>query len=132
MIPQFTRPDQKDWVKRFKKRFGYNPSPSAAGQGYDYAKYFVKIAKRAIEKYGQLDSETVTKIGREEVLAGKLKYTTADGALMHAAYGTDADSAPDPTIGPDDFFFPVLQYKNGKGYAVFPPNMKEADFITPK
>jgi branched-chain amino acid transport system substrate-binding protein len=132
MTPQFSTPQQKKWVERFKKKFGYNPSPSAAGQGYDYAKFFVKIANRAIEKYGRLDSESITMVGRDEVWTGQLKYTREDGALMHAAYGTDSDNVPDPKIGINDFFFPVLQYKNGKGFAVFPEDMKEADFMPPQ
>ena len=119
-------------MKRFKDKFGYNPSPSAAGQGYDYSNFFIKIAKRAIEKYGKLDSESITKIGREEVWTGQLKYTREDGALMHAAYGTDSENLPDPKIGINDFFFPVLQYKNGKGFAVFPDHVKEVDFVAPK
>lgn len=116
----FNTPEREEWVAKFKKRFKYAPSPTGAGFPYDYAYYFMKIAKRAIEKYGELSSETLTKIGREEVAEGKLTYNQADGALMHAQYGTDATNRPDPTIGPADFFLPIIQYKNGKGLQVFP------------
>ncbi len=131
MQPQLSTPAQQAWVKKFKKRFNYDPSPSAAGQSYDYAHYFIKIAKRAMEKYGELSSETITKVGREEVAEGKLTFTRADGALVHARYGTDAASRPDPKIGPADFFFPVIQYKKGKGVIVFPEDVKQADLMVP-
>ncbi len=129
MQPQLTTPAQKDWVEKFKNRFNYDPSPSAAGMAFDYANFFVKIAKRAIEKYGELNSETITKIGREEVAEGKLTYSRADGALMHARYGTDAASRPDPKISPADFFFPVIQYQKGNGFNVFPEDVKQAELM---
>jgi branched-chain amino acid transport system substrate-binding protein len=131
MQPQFATPAQKDWVQRFKKRFGYEPSPSAAGMAYDYANFFIKIGQRALAKYGELNSETITKIGREEVAEGKLTYARSDGALMHARYGTDAASRPDPKIGPADFFFPVIQYNNGAGNTVFPADVKQAELMLP-
>lgn len=132
MQPQFTSSKQKAWIKRFKKKYGYDPSPSAAGMAYDYGNFFIKIAKRAIEKYGKLNSETITKVGREEVATGKLTYSREDGALMHARYGTDAANRPDPKISPNDFFFPVLQYNKGKGITIFPEDMKTGEFMLPK
>jgi len=129
MQPQLATPAQKAWVEKFKSRFKYDPSPSAAGQSYDYTNFFAKIAKRAIEKYGELNSETITKIGREEVAEGKLTYDRADGALMHARYGTDAANRPDPKISPADFFFPVIQYQKGDGYNVFPEEVKQAELV---
>ncbi len=72
MQPQFATPEQKAWVTRFKNKYNYDPSPSAAGMAFDYANYFIKIANRAIDKYGALNSETITKVGREEVAEGIL------------------------------------------------------------
>jgi branched-chain amino acid transport system substrate-binding protein len=132
MQPQFSTPAQKEWVGRFTKKFGYDPSPSAAGMSYDYGNFFIKIGKRALEKYGELSSATITKIGREEVITGQLKYSRADGALMQAAYTTNPQDVPDPTVGVKAFFFPVLQYEGGKGQVVFPADMKQADFMAPK
>lgn len=126
---QFNTPEQIEWVAKFKKRFNYAPSPTAAGFPYDYANFFIKIAKRAIEKHGELSSKTLTKVGREEVAEGKLTYSRADGALMHARYGTDATNRPDPKISPADFFLPIIQYKNGKGLKVFPDEGKQAELI---
>jgi len=129
MIPQLATPEQKAWVEKFKKRFKYDPSPSAAGQSYDYTHFFFKIAERAIEKYGELNSATVTKVGREEVAEGKLTFNRADGALVHGRYGTDAANAPDPKISPEDFFFPVIQYQKGQGQNVFPEDVKQAELM---
>ncbi|MBW2123879.1 MAG: ABC transporter substrate-binding protein, partial [Deltaproteobacteria bacterium] len=53
MQPQFATPKQKAWAKRFKAKYGYGPSPSAAGMAYDYGNFFIKIARRAIEEYGE-------------------------------------------------------------------------------
>ena len=132
MQPQFATPAQKAWVTRFKKKYGYDPSPSAAGMAFDYANFFIKIANRAIESHGSLDSETVTKVGRTEVATGKLTYSREEGALMHARYGTDAANRPDPKISPEDFFFPVIQYTNGKGTVVYPQEMQQGKFVAPK
>jgi len=129
MQPQMTTPKQKAWVKKFKERFKYDPSPSAAGMPYDYTNYFVKIAKRAIEKYGELSSDSIIKVGREEVATGKLTFNRAEGALMHARYGTDAANMPDPKISPVDFFFPIIQYNNGEPFTVFPEDIKQTDLI---
>jgi len=131
MQPQISTPEQKAWAEKFKKRFGYPPSPAAAGQSYDYGNFFIKVAKRAIEKYGELNSKTLTKVGREEVATGDLRYSKQEGAIMHARYGTDETSRPDPTIGQNDFYFPVIQYKKGVGSVVFPENMKQADLMVP-
>jgi branched-chain amino acid transport system substrate-binding protein len=132
MQPQFATPAQKAWVTRFKEKYGYDPSPSAAGMAFDYANFFIKIANRAIDSYGTLDSETITKVGREEVATGKLTYSREEGALMHARYGTDGANRPDPKISPKDFFFPVIQYANGKGTVVYPPEMQQGKFVAPK
>lgn len=129
MIQQISTPEQKAFVAEFQKKFGFQPGPSTAGHAYDYANYFLKIAKATIEKTGKLDAPSLFKIGQEEVRTGKLTYSAADGALFHKKYGTNLKDAPDPTIGPDDFYFPVIQYKGGVGKIVFPENAKETDIV---
>jgi branched-chain amino acid transport system substrate-binding protein len=131
MIPLIATPAQKAWAKEFETKYGYPPSPSAAGHSYDYGNFFIRIAKRAIDKYKKLDSESVYKIGMEEVLMGTLSYATSDGALFHKRYRTTPQDAPDPVFGPNDFFFPVTQYKGGKGVVVFPDDVKEANLMVP-
>jgi len=61
----------------------------------------------------------------EEINTGKLKYTKADGALIMEAYTANADTLPDPKGGMDAYYFPVVQYQDGKEYIVYPPAVAE-------
>jgi branched-chain amino acid transport system substrate-binding protein len=132
MQPQFVTPTQKAWAKEYEAKYGAPPGPTSAGHNYDYSNFFVKIAKRALEKYNKLDSESIYKVGSEEVATGKLTYTSAEGAIIHKRYRCTAESAPDPAISPDDFYFPVIQFKGGEGNVVWPEYMKTADFFVPQ
>jgi len=127
MIQQIATPGQKAFAEEYKKKYGSEPSPSAAGHAYDYANYILKIAKTAIKKTGKLDSKSLFKIGVEEVQTGKLTYSAADGALFQKKYGTTPQVVPDPKIGPDDFYLPVIQYNGGVGKIVFPESEKQTD-----
>jgi branched-chain amino acid transport system substrate-binding protein len=129
MQPQYVTPAQKAWAKEFEAKYNITPGPTSAGHNYDYANYFIKIAKRALEKYKNLDSESIYKVGVEEVATGKLTYTMAEGAIIHKRYGCTAESAPDPAISPDDFYFPVVQFKGGEGKVVWPEYMKEMNLM---
>jgi branched-chain amino acid transport system substrate-binding protein len=132
LVPQIVTPTQKAWAERYKKKFNKNPSPASAGMSYDYAKFMAKIAERALKKYGAINSETITKVGREEVATGKMRYGREDGALFHARYGTDAENAPDPKIGTEDFYFPLVQYEKGVGHCIFPESMKTREMKVKK
>ena len=132
MLPQISTPAQKVWAAEYKAKYGTDPSPSAAGMAYDYANFFIKVAKRTIEKYGKLDSQGLFEIGRAEVVTGKLVYDSKDGALFHKRYRCNAQSEPDPVISPDDFYFPVVQFKGGKTNVVWPGHLKTADLLVPK
>jgi len=127
LVPQIVTPDQKAWAAKYTEKFNLKPSPASAGMSYDYAKFMIRIAERAFEKYGDISSETITKIGREEVAIGTMAYGKKEGALFHANYGTDADNAPDPKIGTEDFYFPLVQYYKGVGQCVYPDSMKVTD-----
>ena len=128
---QYKTPAQKAWAADFEKRFNYKPGPVGSGLPYDYAFFFAKIAKRAIEKYGKLDSESLFKVGSEEVATGKLTYTEAEGAILNKRYRTTPEDAPDPVVGEADFYFPVVQYKGGKGIVVYPEYLKDATVVAP-
>jgi branched-chain amino acid transport system substrate-binding protein len=129
MLPQFTTPPQLAWRDAFEKRFGHSPSASVAGQAYDYVLFFAKVGRRAIEKYKALDSETLFKVGSEEVATGKLTYSAAEGSIIQARYKCTPESAPDPVIGEQDYYFPVVQFKKGKGSNVYPERVKQADLV---
>ena len=114
MIPQLTTKASQEWAKEIKAKFGYTPSPSSSGLSYDGINYFIKIAKRALELHGKLDKETIHKTIVDEVYTGKLTFSAADGALIMNEYKYSSGSAPDPVIASDAYFFPVIQYKDGK------------------
>jgi branched-chain amino acid transport system substrate-binding protein len=131
MIPQLTTKEAKDWAVEFEKRFGMKPSPSAGGLSYDGTNFFVKILQRANEKYGKLDKETIYKVMAEEVYTGKLTYSKADGAVIMNEYRYTMDTMPDPVVAKDGYFFPVIQYKGGKGSIVYPEDWADAKFVAP-
>ncbi|SDP60451.1 ABC transporter substrate-binding protein [Desulforhopalus singaporensis] len=131
MIPQLTTQAAKDWAVEFEKRFDMKPSPSAGGLSYDGSRFFVKILKRTLEKYGELDKTTIHKVMVEEVNTGKLTYSKADGAIIMNEYRYNGDTMPDPVVARDGYFFPVIQYKTGKGSIVYPEDWAEAEFMAP-
>ncbi len=128
MIPQLTTKASQEWAQEIKAKFGYTPSPSSSGLSYDGINYFIKIAKRALELHGKLDKETIHKTIVGEVYTGKLTFSAADGALIMNEYKYSAGSAPDPVIASDAYFFPVIQYKDGKGYIVYPKDWAVKEF----
>ena len=121
MIPQLTTKEAKEWAKTFETRFKMKPSPSAGGLSYDGMNLFLKLLRRTNEKYGKLDKETIHKVMVEEINTGKLTFSKADGAIIMNEYRYSEKSMPDPVVGEDAFFFPVIQYKGGKGEIVYPP-----------
>ena len=122
MIPQLTTQEAKDWATTFEKKVKMKPSPSAGGLSYDGMNFFIKILTRTLEKYGKLDKETIHKVFEEEVNTGKLTYSKADGAIIMNDYRYNGDTMPDPVVARDGYFFPVIQYKDGKGSIVYPPD----------
>jgi len=64
----------------------------------------------------------------EEVNTGKLTYGKKDGAIIMNEYKYTPETMPDMVVGPEAYFFPILQYMNGKGSIIFPDSWKEKDF----
>ena len=127
-IPQLTTPEAKQWAKDVKAKYGFNPSPSAGGLSYDGIRMAIKTLQRANELYGKLDKVTIHKTMVEEVNTGKLTYGKKDGAIIMNEYKYTAETLPDMVVSPDAYFFPILQYQEGKGYMIFPDVWKERDF----
>jgi branched-chain amino acid transport system substrate-binding protein len=127
-IPQLTTPEAKQWAKDVEAKYGFNPSPSAGGLSYDGIRMFIKILQRTNELHGKLDKETIHKTMVEEVNTGKLTYSKADGAIIMNEYKYTAETMPDMVVAPDAYFFPILQYKKGKGEIIFPDVWKEKEF----
>jgi len=116
-IPQFASAEAQQWAVDFEEKYGIAPGPSAAGQSFDMANFFIKVAERALEKHGELTSETLYEVGQSELWTGQLVYT--DG-MMHTRYEYNETSIPDPVVGKGYFIFPVLQYMDGEGIIAWP------------
>jgi branched-chain amino acid transport system substrate-binding protein len=114
--------------KNIKKNFGFDPTPSACGFGYDAAGMFIKIAERAIEKHKELTSKTILQVIKDEVMTGKLTYGWDDGAAIMKEYKYTPETYPDPQTDADHWFMPVVQFKSGKQLAVFPESVKMKEF----
>jgi branched-chain amino acid transport system substrate-binding protein len=127
-IPQLTTKEAQQWAKDVKAKYGFNPSPSAGGLSYDGIRMFIKILQRTNELHGVLDKKTIHKTMVEEVNTSKLTYGKKDGAIIMNEYRYTAETMPDMVVAPDAYFFPILQYQEGKGYMIFPDIWKERDF----
>jgi branched-chain amino acid transport system substrate-binding protein len=120
------------YAKKFEEKYGFKSSPSAGGISYDAAGTFLKVLNRTLEKYGKLDSETIHKVMAEEMATGQLTYGFADGAIMMKEYKWTPELYPDPVTDADHWLMPVIQYKDGKAYIIYPLDFKEMDFMPPK
>jgi branched-chain amino acid transport system substrate-binding protein len=117
-------PKSEPLRKNIKKNFGFEPTPSACGLSYDAAGMFIKIAKRAIEKHGELTSKTLLKVIKDEVMTGKLTYGWDDGAVIMQEYKFTPETYPDPQTDAEHWFMPVVQFKDGKQWDEFPESVK--------
>jgi len=129
MIQKLATDQAKAWAANYEKKYGDKPSPSSGGLAYDSAKLFIKLAERTLEKTGKLDSENLRQVVVDELLTGKITYSAADGAITVSRFRYNKDSLPDPVVGIEDWYLPIIQYKGGKGYIVFPKAWAEADFV---
>jgi branched-chain amino acid transport system substrate-binding protein len=128
MIPQLTTQAAKDWAKTFESRFKMKPSPSAGGLSYDGINFFIKLLQRTYELHGKLDKATIHQVMVDEINTGKLTFSKADGAIIMNEYRTNMQTMPDPVVGSDAYFFPVIQYEGGKGYIVYPKDWADREF----
>lgn len=127
MIPQLTTPEARKWAEEIKKEYGFLPSPSSGGLVYDYANYFIKVANRVLKKHNNLSRDSFYDVLVNEVNTGKLTFGKNDGAIIMQEYKFSTDTMPDPVVGPQYYYFPVIQYAKGKGSIVYPDQWKERD-----
>lgn len=128
-IPQWTTPKAMEFAAEFEEKWGITPSTSAAGLAFDQTGFFIQIAQKAFELYGELNREILYKVGQEQLWAGELSYT--DGIIMEE-YKYTPETVPDPVVGDGYFIFPVLQYFDGVGKIVWPDVWKVADLAIPE
>ncbi len=127
-IPAWTTAEALQFRDDFEEQYGITPSTSGAALPYDYVCFFIEIAQKTLEEYGELNKETIYQYGQEKVWTGE--HTYADGIIMED-YSFNAESVPDPVVGQGHFIFPVIQYFEGEGKIMWPDVWKEADFMSP-
>jgi hypothetical protein len=62
---------------------------------------------------------------QNKVWTGELTFTTAEGAIVMSNY--DFSNPPDPVVGKGFYTFPVLQYMDGEGLYIWPPEFQNTD-----
>jgi branched-chain amino acid transport system substrate-binding protein len=128
--PVLVTPASKAWAKEMKDKFGVDAG-GQAGIAYDFDNFFIKIARRALDKYKTIDKTTLHKINMEEVIPGKLTYTAKDGAIIMKELKYTPETVPDPVFGVDFWYIPIVQYMEGKSNVVFPEAWKTENFKSP-
>jgi len=127
-IPGWATDAGKEYAKKFEERFGIQPSPSSGGLSYDAATMFISLAQDVIKAKGELTSQAIYEFVKEEFWNGDWSFK--DGIVMNE-YAATPESIPDPVVGAGYYTFPVLQYFDGEGKVVFPPEWAEQD-LQPK
>jgi len=117
-IPGWATAEGHAFAEEFEAQWGFPPSPSAGGLSYDGTNMFIQVAQHALDEYGELSSETIYKWAKENLQTGKWSYT--DGIVM-SRYEYRPETIPDPVVGKGYYIFPVLQYFDGEGKIIYPP-----------
>lgn len=122
-------PRHKAFARKFKDAYGFVPSAAAAGQVYDWSRFFVKCLNGALKEYGTLNRKTLHKFGQEFVMTGKIH---SDQGIVHDQLVFTPENFPDPEFGPGKWMFPIIQYHDGQPTVVWPPSQKTGDLIIPE
>jgi len=121
-IPGWASEEGKAFAQAFTDRWGIEPSPSSAGLSYDGTKFFLAVAQAAYDEYGELSSDIIYNFVKDNVWTGDWTFT--DGIVMNE-YKTTPEDVPDPVVGKGYYIFPVLQYFDGVGKVIYPPEWAE-------
>jgi len=127
-IPGWATAEGQAFAERFEAEQGFPPSPSAAGLSYDGSSFFIAMAQDACAQNGELSSEVIYNFVKDNIWTGDWTYT--DGIVMDE-YKTTPDDVPDPVVGKGYYIFPVLQYFDGEGKVIYPPEWAVQQ-LTPK
>jgi branched-chain amino acid transport system substrate-binding protein len=123
-IPGWTTDKANSFAGEYKTKWNEDASPSSAGLAYDAANFFIRILQATYDQYGKLDKKTLYKFAKENVQTGKFTYK--DGVIM-SEYKFTPDTVPDPIVGEGYYIFPIIQYMDGKGQVVWPPEWKTSE-----
>jgi branched-chain amino acid transport system substrate-binding protein len=127
-IPGWATAEGREFAAQFEAEQGFPPSPSAAGLSYDGTSFFIALAQDIYDQSGELSSEAIYNFVKDNVWTGDWTYT--DGIVMQE-YKTTPDDVPDPVVGKGYYIFPVLQYSDGEGQIIYPPEWAVQE-LTPK
>jgi branched-chain amino acid transport system substrate-binding protein len=117
-IPGWATAEGQAFAEAFEAKNGFPPSPSAAGLAYDAASYFIQVAQQVYADTGELNKVTLADFAKNEIQTGDWSYT--DGIVM-SEYKYTPETVPDPIVGQGYYIFPVLQYFDGEGRVIYPP-----------
>ncbi|MFW5941415.1 MAG: ABC transporter substrate-binding protein [Chloroflexota bacterium] len=124
-IPGWTTDASLEFAEAFEEKAGIVPSPSSGGLSYDGMNFFIKVLQDTYDTHGELSKETVYQTVQDKVWTGELTYTAEDGAIVMNEY--DFSEPPDPIVGAGYYTFPVLQYMDGEGQTIWPPEFKQTE-----
>jgi branched-chain amino acid transport system substrate-binding protein len=123
-IPGWTTEASFQFADEFEAKSKQVPSPSSGGLSYDGMNFFLKVLQVTYDTYGILSSENVYKIVQDKVWTGELTFTAEEGAIVMSEY--NFSQPPDPLVGKGYYTFPVLQYMDGEGLYIWPPEFQNA------
>lgn len=122
--PHVIAPWQQEWAERYEAKFGRAPGIAASGITYDYMRMAIKILNKA----GTLDFDT---------LVNTIYETPHEGVWNLYRFSTE----PGPNaLAPNEvmtggfmegFFFPMVQFMNGKPSVIWPLEHAVAEFQAP-
>jgi len=127
-IPGWTTDKGREFAKKFEEKWGIKPSPSSGGLSYDGVNMLITILKKVYEENNEINNQLIYEWVKANLWTGKWAYT--DGIVMKK-YTCTPETVPDPVVGEGYYIFPVLQYFDGVGKVIFPPEWKEQD-LKPK
>jgi branched-chain amino acid transport system substrate-binding protein len=125
-IPTWSTAKGKEFAAAYKAKFGYPPSPAAAGISYDSALFFIKMAQDIVASGKPLTSDSIYQFVKTNIWTGKWTFK---GGIIMKEYKYTPETIPDPVVGPNEYTFPVLQYHAGQGKIVFPPEWAETKLL---
>ncbi|MGO9570001.1 MAG: ABC transporter substrate-binding protein [Desulfomonilaceae bacterium] len=114
----------KEFLKRYKEKFGVDDPPSHATQGFGHAWVLLNdVCPAALKKYGNLEPESIRKAAAE--------IDIPEGATP-CGYGVKFAPPEDKYGGQNVRSYPVvMQWVNGKLGIVWPASLQTADPIIP-
>jgi branched-chain amino acid transport system substrate-binding protein len=115
---------QREWVERYKDKFGIEPGIAASGITYDYMRMALKILNLA----GTLDFDTLVNTVYDNPYRGVWNYYRFGREASE-----DALAPNEVMVGSfmEGFFFPMVQLMDGEAKVIWPKEHAAAEFQAP-